>query len=189
MTFLFSPSPSVPDVVGGVIPTRFPSTKCWNRTGGTLSKGDVVQLALTPGIASEIATNDSNSYRPGYSNDTVFNTVVLPVAGSLSVPSSSFITGAIYGVVTSSQSVADNGIVEVAFGGVVDAFVISAGEVLPGQPLTVTAAKNFDAEVVTNEALVAFYLAPQDASISTRELKRVWLTNGVGFARAGRSLT
>ena len=185
--FPFKPSGG-PDAVGGLFPSDFPAVTCWNRTGTTLSRGDVVQLALTPGIATEIATNDSNSYRPSGSNDTVFNTVVLPVAGSLTVPSSSFITGAVYGVVTST-SVADNGKVDVQFGGLVDAFVISAGEVVPGQPLTVTAAKNFDAEVLSNETLAAFYLAPQDASISTRELKKVWLTNGFGFARAGRSLT
>jgi len=188
MSFLFSPTPG-PDSVGGIWPARFPATKCKNRSGTTLSKGDVVQLALTPGIATEIATNDSNSYVPGGSNDTVWNTVVLPVAGSLTAPDSSFITGGIFGVVTST-SVLDNGIVDVVFGGIVDAFVIDAGDgPVPGQPLTVTAAKNFDADILSNEALVAFYLSPADTSISTRELKKVWLTNGVGFARAGRSLT
>lgn len=187
MSFLFSPTPG-PDSVGGLFPAKFPAVKCRNRSGTTLSKGDVVQLALSPGDASEIATNDSNSYRPGGSNDTIWNTVVVPVAGSLTKPQSSLITGGIYGVVTST-SVADNGVVDVVFGGIVDAFVISAGEAIPGQPLTVTAAKNFDAEVLSNEALVAFYISPTDTSISTRDLKKVWLTNGVGFARAGRSLT
>ena len=188
MTFLFSPTPG-PDSVGGLFPAKWPSVKCRNRSGGTLVKGEVVQLALTPGIATEIATNDSNSYVPGGSNDTVWNTVVLPVAGSLTLPSSSLITGGIYGVVTST-SVADNGIVDVVFGGVVDAFVIDAGDgAVPGQPLTVTAAKNFDSDILSNEALVGFYLSPADATLTNRELKKVWLTNGVGFARAGRSLT
>lgn len=189
MTFLFKATGG-PDSVGGIWPAEFPTVTCRNRSGTTLSRGDVVQLALTPGIATEIATNDSNSYKPGASNDTVFNTVVLPVAGSLTLPESSFITGGLFGVVTSASPALDNGIVEVVFGGLVDAFVIDAGDgPVPGQPLTVTASKNFDADILSNEALVAFYMAPADGTISTRELKRVWLTNGVGFSRAGRALT
>ncbi len=183
MTFLFQPV-SGPDSVGGIRPATYPTVSCRNRTGTTLIKGEVVQLALTPGIATEIATNDSNSYKPGASNDTVWNSVVLPVAGSLAVPSSSLITGGLYGVVT-SPSVADNGIVEVAFSGLVDAFVIcaEADGAIPGQPLTVTTAKNFDGVIVTNEVLVAFYMSPADTSLTSRELKKVWLTNGVGMVR------
>lgn len=189
MSFLFTPAGG-PDSVGGLFPAKWPAVKCRNRTDTVLARGDVVQLALTPGsTATEIATNDSNSYVPGGSNDTVWNTVIAPAAGSLTQPGSSIITGGIFGVVTST-SVASNGIVDVVFGGIVDAFVIDAGDgPVPGQPLTVTTAKNFDADILSNEALVAFYISPADTSISTRELKKVWLTNGVGFARAGRSLT
>jgi hypothetical protein len=189
MTFPFQPVGG-PDSVGGLFPARFPAVRCKNRSGTTLSKGDVVQLALTPGIASEIATNDSNSYIPGGSNDTIWNTVVLPVAGSLTAPDSSIVTGGVFGVVTSASPVLDNGAVDVVFGGIVDAFVIDAGDgPVPGQPLTVTTAKNFDADILSNEVRVAFYISPADGSISTRELKKVWLTNGFGFGSNGRSMT
>ena len=185
MTYFFKPSPN-PDSVGGVFPDRFPAVKCRNRTGTTLSRGDVVQLALTPGIATEAASNDSNTYVPSGSNDTVWNTVVLPVASTLSVPQSGTLTGGIFGVV-SSTSVLDNGIVDVVFGGVVDAFVIDGGSVkdgaIPGQPLTVTAAKNFDADLTNGEIQVAFFLSPTDTTLTNRELKKVWLTQGIGMAR------
>ena len=185
MTFLFQPTPG-PDVVGGVFPATFPAAKFWNRSGTTLVKGEVVQLALTPGIATEAASNDSNSYRPSGSNDTIWNTVVLPVASTLAVPQSGIITGGIFGVVT-SDSVADNGQVDVVFGGLVNAFVIDGGSskdgALPGQPLTVTTAKNFDCDVATNEVLVGFYVGPTDTTLTNRDIKRVLLTNGVGLSR------
>lgn len=185
MAFLFSPTPG-PDSVGGLFPAKFPAVKCRNRSGTTLSKGDVVQLALTPGIATEAASNDSNSYVPGGSNDTVWNTVVLPVASALGTPQSGTLTGGIYGVVTST-SVLDNGIVDVVFGGIVEAFVIDGGNVkdgaIPGQPLTVTASKNFDADLTNGEVQVAFFLSPTDSTLTNRALKKVWLTQGVGMAR------
>jgi hypothetical protein len=183
MTFPFQPVGG-PDSVGGLFPARFPAVKCRNRSGTTLIRGEVVQLALTPGIATEAASNDSNSYVPGGSNDTVWNTVVLPVTSSLGQPQSGIITGGIFGVVTST-SVADNGVVDVVFGGLVDAFVIcaEADGAIPGQPLTVTTAKNFDGVISSNEVLVGFYLSPTDTTLTNRELKKVWLTNGLGLAR------
>ena len=78
MGIFFEKPTKGPDVVGGIWPIR-DRGKFWNRTGRTVSKGDIVQIPFTPGEASEIATNDSNSYRPGRSNDTVWNTIIDPI--------------------------------------------------------------------------------------------------------------
>ena len=71
-----------PDVAGGIWPVDFPEVRCINRSDGTHTKGEVVQMAWQPGVATEIATNDSNSYKPGWSNDTIWNTVIDPVTNA-----------------------------------------------------------------------------------------------------------
>jgi hypothetical protein len=170
---MFLKNTGVPDTVGGVAPVK-DEALCRNRTGGAVARGDLVMLDLTA-ATTEITTNDSNSYIPGYgdaSGDTVWNTVIAPTATALD-------TGGIFGVVTEKDGMADNGIGTVQFFGIVDAFTISAATVNPGAPLTGTTARNLDGVIATNEQVIAHYMAPQDASLSTRELKKVFLHNGV----------
>lgn len=174
--FLFKPTGG-PDSVGGLWPANFPSVACRNRSGTTHVKGDVVQLALTPGGATEIATNDSNSYRPGSSNDTVWNTVIDPISNT--AQGSSIQRGGIFGVCTST-SVADNAIGNYQFFGIIeDAFCIKASDnPVAGEPLTVTVLGQFDGVVNSNEVVVATYLDTQ-ATISTAAQRRVFLHNGL----------
>ncbi len=176
MTFLFNPSPQ-PDSVGGLFPTDFPSVKCRNRSGTTHIKGDVVQLALTPGAATEIATNDSNSYRPGRSNDTVWNTVIDPISNT--TQGASIQRGGLFGVCM-SDSVADNAIGEYQFFGIIEqAFCIKASDnPVAGEPLTVTVLGQFDGVINSNEVAVATYLDTQ-TTISTATKRRVFLHNGI----------
>jgi hypothetical protein len=124
---------------------------------------------------TEILTNDSNSYIPGHGDsgdDTVWNTVIAPAADQLD-------SGGIFGVVTQVGGIADDGIGEVQFFGIVDAFCISTGTVTPGLPLTGTTASNLDAVIISTERVIAHFMAPSDASLSTRELKKVFLHNGL----------
>ena len=184
MTFLFSPTPG-PDTVGGLWPAPFPSVKCRNRSGTTHIKGDVVQLALTPGAATEIATNDSNSYKPGFSNDTVWNTVIDPISNT--AQGASIQRGGLFGVCV-SDSVTDNSIGEYQFFGIVEqAFCIKASDnPVSGEPLTVTVLGQFDGVVNSNEVVVASYLDTQ-ATISTAAKRRVFLHNGLLSQSRGQS--
>lgn len=184
MTFLFKPAGG-PDSVGGLWPAAFPSVSCRNRSGTTHIKGDVVQLALTPGAATEIATNDSNSYRPGSSNDTVWNTVIDPISNT--AQGSSIQRGGLFGVCVST-SVADNAIGSYQFFGIVeDAFCIKASDnPVAGEPLTVTVLGQFDGVVNSNEVVVATYLDTQ-ATISTAAQRRVFLHNGLLAQSRGQS--
>lgn len=179
-----------PDSVGGVFPWA-QVAKCRNRAGATLTKGQVVQLALSAGNhqATEIATNDSNSYIPGASNDTVWNTVVDPDNDAVTAPGSGILTGGIFGVVIEPGGILDNGVGDVQFFGLVEeAFVIDGGSskdgAVPGQPLTVTTGNNFDCDILSNEILVGFYLDAADATLTNAALKRVFLTNGIGLTVA-----
>lgn len=177
MGVFFNRAAGGPDIVGGIFPIT-QTARCWNRSGGTLTKGDVVQLALTPGIATEIATNDQNSYKLSASNDTIWNTVVLPVSNT--AQGSGICRGGIFGVCL-SPSVADNGQVDVQFFGVVEeAFCIKAGtdNTAPGDPMSVTAAKNFTGVVNSNQVTVATYIAPQ-TNLTNRRVRRVLLHQGL----------
>lgn len=185
MTFLFQPTPG-PDSVGGLWPASFPSVKCRNRSGTTHIKGDVVQLALTQGAATEIATNDSNSYRPGYSNDTVWNTVIDPISNT--AQGASIQRGGLFGVCV-SDSVTDNSIGEYQFFGLIeDAFVIKSGSdhVAAGDPLTIAVAGRFDGVVNSNEVVVATYLDTQ-TGLTNATLRRVFLHNGILSQSRGAS--
>lgn len=178
-----------PDAVGGLFPVDFPEVNVMNRTGETLAVGDTVMLALSAAghEATEIATNDSNSYKPGFSNDTVWNTVVDPRAttGTNGVPGT--LTGGIFGIVTGLGTVgtgADNTVVKAKFFGLVErAFVIDSGTskdgAQPGQVLTVTSTNSLNCHVGTNAVLVGFYCDAQDTTLTSRALKRVFLTNGM----------
>jgi hypothetical protein len=172
MTF-FIKNTGVPDRFGGIAPFN-DSGICVNRSGGTRPRGDLVMLDFTA-VSTEITTNDSNSYLPGYgdaSGDSVWNTIIAPTATALD-------TGAIFGVVTAKNGILDNESGEVQFFGVVEAFCISAATMTPGDPLTGTTASNLDGVIATNEAVIAHYLSPEDASVSVRARKRVFLHNGL----------
>lgn len=190
MPFFNQPSGG-PDSVGGVWPwTQI--ARCRNRTGETIVKGDVVMLALQAGNheASEIATNDSNSYRMGASNDTVWNTVVDPFSNSAIASSNGVAgnrTGGIFGVAL--EGCADNGTADFQFFGLVEqAFVVDAASgdgAQPGQLLSVTATNSFRCHVGTNAVVVGFYLDAADATLTNRALKRVFLSQGLGCAANG----
>lgn len=176
-----------PDPVGGFWPVGVSPVTCRNRSGGTHSKGDVVQLALTPGVATEIATNDQNSYQPGASNDTVWNTVVDPVSNT--AQGSSLNRSGLWGVCVDSTPILDNAFGQYQFFGLIEeAFCIKAGTDLmaPGDPLTVTTAKNFDGVINSNEVVVAMYLAPQ-TNLTNRRVRRVLLHNGGIATSRGQS--
>lgn len=173
-----------PDVVGGIWPIK-DRGKFHNRCGRTVSKGEVLALAWTAGEASEIATNDVNSYVPGASNDTVWNTVIDTVTNI--ADGSSRNRGGCW-VVATDQSVADNGVVNgVAFGIIAEAFCVGTA-LKPGDPLTVTLSNSLTF-AASNQTIIAHYMAPQ-ATLSTKALRRVFLHQGL-FAphHAGPSLT
>ena len=177
MGIFFEKPTKGPDSVGGIWPIR-DRGRVRNRSGDTLSKGDVIQLAITPGEATEIATNDDNSYVPGASNDTVWNTVITPIASTTA--GCSINRGGIWGVIL-DNSIADNGTGWAQFFGVVEeARCIKAGtdHAIAGDPLTVTTAYNFDGVVNSNEVVVATYLDAQ-TGLTNRTLRRVLLHNGL----------
>jgi len=169
----FIKNTGVPDTVGGVAPTS-DKAPCRNRTASAFVYGDLVMLDLTAS-AAEILTNDSNSYIPGHGDstgDTVWNCVIAPTAAALD-------TGGIFGVVSARAGIAADASGEVTFFGIVDAFCISTGTVNPGAPLTGAVAGNLDAVLLSNERVIAHYMSPQDATLSTEELKKVFLHNGL----------
>ena len=184
MGIFFEKPTKVPDVTGGGVSPIRDRARCWNRTGHTLSKGDVVQLAWTPGEATEAATNDANSYIPGASNDTVWNTVIDPISST--TIGSSIQRGGCFGVVMDT-SISDNAIVQVCFFGFVDANVARSSTTTckPGSPLSVygsngTARINtFDPDVAISESAVATYLATSNAALTTKRLKKVFLHQGL----------
>jgi hypothetical protein len=180
-----------PDSVGGVWPWTQIAV-CRNRSGGTLSKGEVCQLAFAAGNheATEIATNDSNSYRPGASNDTSWNTVVNPHSNAAIADSNGIAgirQGGIFGVAL--EDVADDADGEFQFFGLVeDAYVVdttSGDGAQPGQLLGVTATNSFRCHVGTNAVIVGFYADAADTTLTNRALKRVFLTQGLGCAANG----
>lgn len=175
---------------GGVFPWTQIAT-CRNRAGATIAKGEVIMLAFGAGNhqATEIATNDSNSYRPGYSNDTIWNTIVDPQSNLVTAPGPGSRTGGIFGVAL--EDVVDNGIGSFQFFGLVEqCFVIDAASgdgAVPGQPLAVGVVANnaLSCHVATNALMVGFYCDAADATLTNRALKRVFLTNGLGLTLNG----
>jgi len=173
MSMFFEKPTKGPDVVGGFWPTNNKG-RCWNRCGSARTKGHVVQMAFTPGEASEIATNDSNSYIPGRSNDTIWNTFIDPI-DSVGV-GSSIQRGGCFGVVL-DDTISDNkaGWVQ-AFGRVVDAYVV--GTIQPGDPLVPTITNSLAFPCPVSNTIVATY---QDVSVSsaTKVLRQVLLHQGI----------
>jgi hypothetical protein len=179
-----------PDVIGGFFPGSY-KAKCVNRSGSAIAKGDVVMLDMAAS-ADEITTNDSNSYLPGAGDsqgDSVWNTVI-------NVTTNAVRNGGSFIGVCLDTSVADNSVGEFQFYGVIkEAFVQRTGasqSTVGGAPLTVSEGStngNFDAVVDTNQPIVASYLDSQDTSLTTRELKRVFLHNGFLGGGAGTAVT
>lgn len=180
-----------PDRIGGVFPQDDQPVKCMNRSGSAIAKGEIVMLDMAAS-ATEIATNDSNSYLPGAGDasgkDSVWNTVVNPTAGTVQ-------NGGTFFGVCLDTSVADNAVGNFQFFGIVEEAKVqrtgAAQSTVGGAPLTVAAgaAATFDAVVDTNERIVAWYLDGQDTSLTTAELKRVFLHQGVFGGGAGTAVT
>lgn len=188
MGIFFEKPTKGPDVVGGIWPIK-DKARVWNRSGATLDLGDVVALATRPGEATEIATNDANSYIPGASNDTVWNTVIDATTNLVT-------KGAIWAVVLDT-SIADNASGWVQTFGICDAYVARTNTTVtvPGAPLTVYASNGsarfntFDPIVLSNEITVAMYLATSNAALTTKRLKKVFLHQGLFGAAGGQAYT
>lgn len=170
-----------PDRIGGFTPQSDDPVRCMNRTGSAVALGEVVMLDIAAS-AAEVTTNDSNSYLPGAgdaSGDSVWNTVVNPNAAAIA-------NGITFFGVCLDISIADNSAGNFQFYGIVkQAFVQRTGAaysntMIGGRGLTVTAGatSQFDAVVGAAERCVGFYLDGQEATLTTRELKRIFLHNG-----------
>jgi hypothetical protein len=174
-----------PDVTGGGIWPIRDKGRMWNRSGHTISNGMVVQVALTPGEAAEVATNDANSYIPGASNDTVWNTVIDPI-GSTTI-GSSIQRGGIWAVCIDPVAVADNAVGMFQFFGICDAFVARTNTTAtpPGTPLVVYASNaagrinTFDPQCDTSNSIIATLIATSNAALTTKRLKKVLLHQGL----------
>ncbi len=184
MGIFFEKPTKGPDVVGGIWPTR-EIARMWNRSGLALDKGDVVAVATRPGEATEIATNDANSYIPGMSNDTVWNTVIDATTNLIQ-------KGGIFAVVL-DDVISDNKAGTVCVFGMCDAFVTRSNTTStpPGSPLTVFVSNGaargntFDPIALSNEAIVAMLLATSNAALTTKRLKRVFLHQGLFYSPCG----
>ena len=183
MGIFFEKPTKGPDTVGGVWPIR-DRARLWNRTGAALDLGDVVQMAWTPGEASEVASNDANSYIPGASNDTIWNTVVDPISST--GVGSSIQRGGMWAVVL-DDVISDNKAGEFCIFGICDAYVArtNTGSVEPGSPLSVYASNaatrmnTFDPDVAISQTAVATYIATSNAALTTKRLKKVFLHQGL----------
>lgn len=197
MGIFFEKPTKGPDTYGGVWPIK-DKGRCVNRSGSTISLGEVVQLALTQGVATEIATNDANSYIPGASNDTVWNTVIDPRSNASAVAGavgSSIHTGGLFGVCLETE-IADNAAGMFQFFGICDAFVVRSNTTatIPGSLLTVrasgTGAPCFDPVILSNEVVVATLMGFSNAALTTRRLRKVLLHQGlIGAQLAAKTYT
>lgn len=192
MGIFFEKPTKGPDVTGGgIFPIR-DHGRMWNRCGAARSKGDVVQVAFTPGEASEIATNDPNSYIPGASNDTVWNTFIDPIS-SVSL-GSSIQRGGCFGVVM-DDSISDNKAGRVCFFGIIDAFVARTNttSVPPGSPLTIYASNaagriyTLDPQIRSSDKVIAMLIATSNAALTTKRLKKVFLHQGLFGGQNGQT--
>jgi hypothetical protein len=185
MGIFFEKPSKVPDVTGGSVSPIRDRAKCWNRSGHTISNGMVVQLALTPGEATEAASNDANTYIPGASNDTVWNTIIDPIS-SVGV-GSSIQRGGIWAVCIDPVPIADNAIGEFCLFGLCNAFVARTNTTAtePGSPLVVYASNaagrinTFDPQCAISHTVVATLLATSNAALTTKRLKKVFLHQGL----------
>lgn len=180
-----------PDTVGGIWP-QSTRARVWNRSGAALDKGDVVQFATTPGEATEVASNDANSYIPGASNDTCWNTVIDPRLGS--TRGANVKNGAIWAVVLDT-GISDNKAGWVQTFGIVDAYVQRSNTTTtePWAPLTVYASNNsarqntFDPVILSSEVVVAHLLGVTNGALTTKRLRKVFLHQGAFYSSVGFS--
>lgn len=193
MGIFFEKPTKGPDAVGGIWPIK-DRARVWNRSGAKLDQGDVVQFALSPGEATEVATNDANSYIPGASNDTVWNTVIDPISST--TIGSSIQRGAIFAVVLDVE-ISDNKAGWVQTFGIVDAYVARTNTTStePGSPLTVYASNaagrvnTFEPEIRSNDKVVATLIATSNAALTTKRLKKVFLHQGLFGPMNGQVLS
>lgn len=170
----------VPGVGASGISPQADICQSWNRTGSNVTIGQPVQLALFQGAATEIATNDTNSYRPGASNDTVWNTVIR--ARSDATLGSSIQRGGIFGVGL-DQSVADNTKGSFLYFGWVKARVVTSNGAVPGDPLTIKVGTTFanmvfDNTILSNETIIATF-ADRATSNTSPTNRTIFLHNGL----------
>ena len=194
MGIFFEKPTKIPDVTGGGVCPIKDRARCWNRSGSAIAKGEVAQLAITQGAATEIATNDANSYIPGASNDTIWNTVIDPRSNTSTVAGTAGSTingGGVFSVCL-SDSVSDNAIGDFQFFGIVNqAFVVRSNTTatIPGSPLTIrasgTGAPCFDPVILSNEVIVATLIDFSNGALTTRKLRKVLLHQGLFFQRQG----
>lgn len=173
MGIFFEKPTKGPDAVGGVWPIR-DRARMWNRCGAAREKGHIVQLALQPGEATEVATNDANSYIPGASNDTVWNTFIDPISSI--AQGSSIQRGGVFAVVY-DDVISDNkaGWVEM-FGNIAEAYVV--GTVQPGDPLVPTVSNSLAFPCPVSNSIIATYISAS-ATLSTKTKKRVFFHQGL----------
>lgn len=188
MGIFFEKPTKGPDAVGGIWPIK-DKARCWNRSGAALDRGDVVALAWRPGEASEIATNDSNSYIPGASNDTIWNTVIDAITNVAQ-------RGGCLAVVL-DDLISDNKAGWLQVFGIVDAYVARTNTTatVPGSPLTVyvsnasTRINTFDPIIASNEKTFATLLGTSNAALTTKRLRKVFLHQGLFGAAGGQAYT
>lgn len=145
----------------GFQPESVAVTKCRNRVGGTLSKGDVAVLDFRAS-ATEVLTSATASYIPG-TGETVWKTLVDPSAAN--IPHS-------WHVVVEDKTILDNGLGRARVYGLTQAFVVGS-RIKPGTPLRPTTTNSF-AVATTNQRWSALYLAPS-SSPTARLLKNVFV--------------
>lgn len=188
MGIFFEKPTKGPDAVGGLWPLK-ERARVWNRSGAKLDLGDVVAMATRPGEATEIATNDANSYIPGMSNDTIWNTVIDPITNAIQ-------KGGIFAVVL-DEEISDNKAGWVQLFGICDAYVARTNTTStnPGSPLTVyvsnaaTRVNTFDPIIASNEKTVATLIATSNAALTTKRLKKIFLHQGLFGAAGGQAYT
>jgi hypothetical protein len=184
MGIFFEKPTKGPDAVGGLWPIR-DTARVWNRSGSQLDLGDVVMFAFRQGVATEIATNDANSYLPGRSNDTIWNTVINPTTNAIA-------RGALWAVVI-DDVISDNKAGNVCTFGIVDAYVSRSNTTatVPGAPLTVFVSNGaargntFDPVILSNEAVVGTLISFSNAALTTKRLKKVFLHQGLLWQALG----
>lgn len=151
---------------------------CINRTGTTLTKGSLVELALD-GSPTEITATDSASYVNNGGTTTVFANVVDPTTGGVRGEG-------VLGIVVEEGGIADNAQGDITFFGIVEeANVVNTSTLLtPKKPLVAKAgtANTLDAAMDTSaERVIALYLGPQSSSSTTVVIRKVLFDGVHGF--------
>ena len=185
MTFFGKPLGN-PDAIGGLFPRRevYPFR---SRAGAALVVGSVVAMDLAAS-ATEVDATDSNTGIPGADDNTIWNTVVDPVAAHLSGA-----TPTLFGVVTESGGIADNSIGKcLVFGRVDQARVLCSGTIsnlVYGTPLTVTTTNSFNATIAATDRVVGFYAGVAQTATNVAVIGPVLVHQGVGYNSGNVDIT